>query len=263
MVKSQPESSCSSFDPSADIDETYSPGSSEFEYTLQPAHFHSRPGYQFMAQRIRVYYRLIYQIEKWSLGRRQTLSYDPKKGLEQNAFDIVRNDWIDQGIWQYRWDILPGGRQHWTHERHSDYKIPDNIPISRVFPPAAPEPTPGHNREVLEQNPNAPQTILSGTNSSASRPYYQFLHQVAKDEDWIRDQLMFEQDPGCVDISTLAYEEVKKSWMQKNIWNPDWGNAPGMEWLHEKYDDDRLSSITKSEPVVSQTEFEGLVHASL
>ena len=37
-----------------------------------------------------------------------------------------------------------------------------------------------------------------------------------------------------VDIEAMAYEAVKSSWINQKIWNPKWGELPGMTWIHEE-----------------------------
>lgn len=66
----------------------------------------------------------------------------------------------------------------------------------------------------------------------ASRPYHQFLYQISKEREWIKDELLYKQSTGFIDIDAMAYEAVKKHWMEDKIWNPQWGELPGMTWMH-------------------------------
>ncbi|KAI0548151.1 hypothetical protein F4679DRAFT_596884 [Xylaria curta] len=70
----------------------------------------------------------------------------------------------------------------------------------------------------------------------ASRPFYQFVYQLSKEREKIQQQLRRNgetiADPD--DISTAAYEAIKKVWVERGIWDEKWGIMPGMSWRHEQ-----------------------------
>jgi len=77
-------------------------------------------------------------------------------------------------------------------------------------------------------------------NPEASRPYHQFLYQVSKEREWIKDEFLYKRLTGFIDVDAMAdedvdamaYEAVKKHWIEDKIWNPQWGELPGMTWMH-------------------------------
>lgn len=194
----------------------------------QHHHCFSQPQYQFQAQKLREKDRLVYQIKQWSQGRPQTFPFDPRETYEMNAINNVRKCWINQGIWNYSWEIYHP-HVYWNHDLPLRLW---NAFILKVESPPAPaaEQEPDANKRLLASDSKVPQP-LSPTDSSASRPYHQFIYQVSREELWIRDQLKFEQLPGCVDVSAKAYESVKAFWIEQRIWDSNWTLLPGMEWL--------------------------------
>lgn len=36
------------------------------------------------------------------------------------------------------------------------------------------------------------------------------------------------------DINTQAYDKVRARWVERHIWDDEWGVLPGMAWPHEK-----------------------------
>jgi hypothetical protein len=87
---------------------------------------------------------------------------------------------------------------------------------------------------------SAPASTVYQLNTEASRPYHQFLYQASKEREWIRDELLYKRSIGFVDIDAMAYEAVKKHWMEDDIWNPQWGELPGMTWMHVDLHDKQL-----------------------
>ena len=73
-------------------------------------------------------------------------------------------------------------------------------------------------------------------NYDASRPFYQFMHQVSKERE--RFQI---DHPGeatlestAPNVNAIAYENVKQIWVKRGLWNKNWGILPGMKWNHEE-----------------------------
>ena len=36
---------------------------------------------------------------------------------------------------------------------------------------------------------------------------------------------------GTIDVEAKAYEDIKNIWIKEKIWNPKWGQLPGMTWM--------------------------------
>ncbi|KAI8723304.1 hypothetical protein NCS52_00186100 [Fusarium sp. LHS14.1] len=196
--------------------------------------------------------------------RRQTQPWDDSFDMRGNAYNNVRNSWIEQGIWRKVWD------EPWAKER--DVGLSDQSPHS-----LKPEPTksqPGYRwghedggpppDKEFERDPyrtiRAPRARLGGMsldekwyvegsipgpnfpvpkprarNSEASRPYRQFLYQIAKEREWIKDEMDFRRAfrPYNLDLDSMAYKTVKHNWKWERIWKPEWDKLPGSTWAHE------------------------------
>ncbi|VUC32781.1 unnamed protein product [Clonostachys rosea] len=73
----------------------------------------------------------------------------------------------------------------------------------------------------------------------ASRPYHQFLYQLSKEREWVRDELLYKQRGQHIyDLDDRAYRSLRNNWIKDEIWNNKWDELPGMKWRHEEYDED-------------------------
>ena len=195
--------------------------------------------------------------------RMRNLPFDPTLDLQANAQNNVRSRWVEQGIWKSEWGPawpkgteasdprtwpLPKGPSPyggWGHEEEPKREL-------------IPEPELARNREdnytpfslfgdLLKEQLEAKRSATdskrditeelataSKRDTSASRPYHQFLYQVSKECGWIKDELQHQGSAGSVDIKAKAYENVKKIWIEDQIWNLKWGELPGMTWMHEE-----------------------------
>jgi len=81
-----------------------------------------------------------------------------------------------------------------------------------------------------------PASVL-GHGVSPSRPFHQFKYQVSLESAWVRDEREFRQSDSTVDIEAEACEQIKSLWIEDRIWNPLWGDVPGMVWMHEEIDE--------------------------
>ncbi|KAH7175619.1 hypothetical protein EDB81DRAFT_849807 [Dactylonectria macrodidyma] len=103
----------------------------------------------------------------------------------------------------------------------------------------------------------------------ASRPYPQFLYQAYKERDWIEDEMNYkartnshEARSSVIDLKTLdemAYESVKKNWIEDGIWKSDWDDFPGGTWAHEDPDEQDVveapaASVPAESKILSETE---------
>ncbi|KAM6533876.1 hypothetical protein FALCPG4_006822 [Fusarium falciforme] len=226
----------------------------------------STPLHQFNSQTRREQDKLERQRSGMKAGRRQTQPWDDCFDIRGNAYNNVRNSWIEQGIWRKAWD------EAWAKE--TDVGLFDPSPRSLT-----PEPTksrPGHqwghedggpppdqefgpdpfrtiyvvgelgmSEEEFHQRlpkwyvqgslegPNYPIPYPRARNSEGSRPYRQFLYQIVKEREWIKDEMDFQIRPYNVDLDSMAYETVKNNWIEDRIWKPEWNELPGSTWAHE------------------------------
>lgn len=70
----------------------------------------------------------------------------------------------------------------------------------------------------------------------ASRPFHQFLWQLARQRDLMtgKPTIRTAASVASIDINTMAYEAVKGLWDRMGIWDTEWGVMPGMSWMHER-----------------------------
>ncbi|KAK2611909.1 hypothetical protein QQS21_002015 [Conoideocrella luteorostrata] len=111
------------------------------------------------------------------------------------------------------------------------------------------------------QTPQYPIPRPTVCNPEASRPYHQFKYQIPKERVWIRDE-MFYKKPGTrvdltCDLDAMAYESVKSIWIKDGIWRSEWSDMPGMKWMYEGPEEEKLvetpaaaSSVKRGQPEV-------------
>ncbi|KAM0417270.1 hypothetical protein ACHAPT_012711 [Fusarium lateritium] len=238
------------------------------------AHYKSTPINQFESQVKRERERLEYQISEQSFGRRQTLPWDDSLDLEANPQNNVRSRWVEQGIWGDSWgpawpknsqplstkeaggpssgpydpatsDSRPGAR--WGHEEPDPEPEPEPESESEPKPESAPEhffayrqPKPPRRRPIwYVQTPWGPVArypipIPTVRNPETSRPYHQFLYQISKEREWIKDEMAHTAPGSAIDLDAMAYESVKNNWIKDGVWHPEWDDRPGMTWKHEE-----------------------------
>ncbi|KAF2793599.1 hypothetical protein K505DRAFT_325359 [Melanomma pulvis-pyrius CBS 109.77] len=224
--------------------------------------FQSTPSAQFKSQTTREIEHIIYQRQEWLYGRKQTLPFDITLDFLANAENNIRARWVEQGIWKEEWgSAWPKGAKasdnRWVYSRQN---TGGPSPLLRwgheeeLEPKPASEPELEAKREINifdewgQKEPNSANegsghtsipdvtTEPAGTikcDTSASRPYNQFLFQVSKESEWITDQLQYKRPTGMIDIDNMAYTSIKSNWLEDDIWNPEWGELPGMTWMHE------------------------------
>ncbi|KAM5347194.1 hypothetical protein ACJ41O_010199 [Fusarium nematophilum] len=239
-------------------------------YETALAHPETRPLAQFRKQVDREHRRLLYQRRAQSRGRPQTLPFDPCLTVRKNAENNVRTYWVDQGIWEERWgpaweagpnplkvdDDGEVGGDGPFQGRHDPVKAGDWISYITRWgheePAPAQEkcPTDGRPRPdpltylYLPTCPHGPVSLYYPPRPfvqypDASRPHRQYVYQVRKESEWIRDEwwegkqssYIFETPPS--DPIGKAFEDVKKQWIDDGIWNSAWDTVPGSTWAHE------------------------------
>lgn len=247
-------------------------------YLRRAARNASRPITQFMNQARREMYRLSEQEQGIKRGRRPTLPYDDTADSAVNAENNVRRRWVAQGIWAREWGpAWPKGRtkppaisgraygddgpfrglyavrphqpwqgETWGHEDPSPGPEPASEPPlswSSQRRKARPEEQtiPQPLKYLRKPGGVYPQYRIPKTlvrSPEASRPYRQFQYQVSQERKWIKDELDYKPPIEPVDIDALAYKAIRANWVQDGIWNPNWGELPGMTWHHEEPDEE-------------------------
>ena len=153
--------------------------------------------------------------------------------LEDAAEANVKYRWIQQGIWDGRWDSQP--YKIWMHE------------LQNVLPPARPsdsvkedvttklDPARKRKRAELEREYHEiVQGAVNHQNRQSSRPCYQFLYQLCQEREWIKLGLSTEGEDQQTNLDTNAYGIVKSRWIRDGIWDDDWSFLPDTSWRHER-----------------------------
>ncbi|KAI1413473.1 hypothetical protein F5Y13DRAFT_189378 [Hypoxylon sp. FL1857] len=137
--------------------------------------------------------------------------------LYNQAFEEVKAQWVEQGIWRESWGLNgkgPAATDRWKHEER----------LQCVFDEAVNKPgyearyRPKWKAEVIHQH-------------EASRPIHQFIYQMGNERERLAAGKEGE-DAG--DISSDAYHIVRMRWADRHIWDEGWSVLPGMTWQHEK-----------------------------
>ncbi|KAI5863894.1 hypothetical protein GGS23DRAFT_518902 [Durotheca rogersii] len=136
--------------------------------------------------------------------------------LFDQAFEEIRSQWVEQGIWKNSWDRDeqgPTSDDSWKHEDPLP-DLPPNNGVGTRFQP-------GWRAELVRER-------------EASRPINQFFYQVKKEQERLVAPHDGSLESSPPDISSLAYDIVRGTWTAKHIWDEDWGVLPGLIWRHEK-----------------------------
>lgn len=210
-------------------------------WDLKKEHRASWPYYQFEAQKRELERQEIDQDPNWGSAVRVA---HPQ--LAQHIHNIVKQRWVDQGIWNEAWDGETDGLYmgKWKHEEPCESGSEVDLDVedkhSTFSPPARAKAKANCRRPMSDER----QAMADGRlawryGRDASRPFEQFNYQVSMEckrlQDEIkssgRTELMISIPPN---ISTTAYETVRGTWIERGIWNRKWGILPGMSWKHEQ-----------------------------
>ncbi|KAI9769277.1 MAG: hypothetical protein M1840_004406 [Geoglossum simile] len=127
------------------------------------------------------------------------------------AREKVKKLWVEQGIWNNKWDQFAYGR--WKHEEPLELEQPESD---------------DEKRRIAERR------VLRERKREASRPYHQFVYQISKERERTQEESENGEGADAADINTRAYENVRNTWTKRKIWNGRWGILPGMSWKHEE-----------------------------
>jgi hypothetical protein len=157
---------------------------------------------------------------------------------DKMAHETVKKRWIEQGIWNNKWNNMADGR--WKHEEplevESELETDSEAESSSRFFSFPPRPQPKSRRPKsdVEKRRIAERRVVREREREASRPYYQFVYQISKECERIQEESVNGEGTITADINTRAYENVKNTWTKRGIWNGRWGILPGMSWKHEE-----------------------------
>jgi hypothetical protein len=129
------------------------------------------------------------------------------------AVKSIKDQWIEQGIWDSTWDDtrLTDERWYWKHE---------------VRPGVTGQLRPGHWM---------PESLHDS--SSASRPSNQFVFQLKVEcrrlAELLRDRSSVLSGSILHTIYSNAYTSLRNLWVSWGIWYSGWKVMPGTSWIHE------------------------------
>ncbi|KAI9661287.1 MAG: hypothetical protein M1821_009614 [Bathelium mastoideum] len=177
----------------------------------------------------------------------KTMRLRPIGVYENDAHEWVRNCWKEQGIWKDNWvNELPRGS--WKHEENHESgsgSSGDTGPEGHLLPSSGSigkrsHPRPRDRRNSEENRVTLVRSDVRVREHDVSRPFHQFVYQVAKDRERTADNPETDQTItiSAHDINTISYEAIKATWTRRGIWNHKWGILPGMRWKHEEPLDD-------------------------
>ncbi|KAJ5158880.1 uncharacterized protein N7500_008531 [Penicillium coprophilum] len=211
------------------------------KWQLLRDHEASRPCQQFDAQVDEMVTRIKEEIKN------RTLVIPNGDTMDSLAYDRVKKDWVEQGIWNEEWYCTPS--EQWMHEKPLEAVETDMV-IGI------------HSSPSTGKNIQGGQGAKQKPGDESSRPFHQFIYQISRERERIESDYDF---PGAApvsaptDIHTKAYENVKEIWIKRGIWNNQWGILPGLAWKHESplhmldNDYDLIPSPTKARGHVQLT----------
>ena len=152
---------------------------------------------------------------------------------EDAAEANVKYRWIQQGIWDERWESEPS--KTWKHER-DDTLLPRTCSESTSDGLITGFGT-KRERQGLEPEEDYAESLrcaIDFQNRQSSRPCYQFLYQFCQERQWIKMGLSNGNQSQHANLDTTAYENLKSRWIRDGIWDDEWTSIPGTTWRHER-----------------------------
>ena len=166
----------------------------------------------------------------------RTLDITIGTNFHQIARDNVKNRWVEQGIWNEKWNRMADGC--WKHEEPLELESESETEPRSVFSFSIEQPRLRQRRPKSDEEKwqMAQRRARLEREREASRPFNQFIYQVSKERERTQDETGNRKAMATTapDINTTAYEAVKNTWIKRNIWNRSWGTLPGMFWKHEE-----------------------------
>lgn len=159
----------------------------------------------------------------------------------------VEADWREQGIWIENWTGNVNAMVAWKHQLPLDSDTEsesecEEQPRSSLFglpsPPRKPHKKPNAT-ELLQKLPaRLERRRQKECDGEASKPLYQFKHQVDKEREYIQEQVAHGKRREVGDIDEMAYHTVRNWWIDQRIWFSKWQPLPGMQWMNEMPSED-------------------------
>ena len=159
----------------------------------------------------------------------QPVIHDWEEAAEAN----VRYRWVQQGLWDERWDDQ--AYKIWKHEsqdslppEQASFFVKDTVVSDLGLRRRRPQ------KDLEDEYQEAVKFAVEHESRQSSRPCYQFVYQLCEERQWIKMGLSNAIQGADVDIDTRAYESVKSRWIRDGIWEDDWNLIPGVSWRHER-----------------------------
>ncbi|KAF2176606.1 hypothetical protein K469DRAFT_438086, partial [Zopfia rhizophila CBS 207.26] len=209
----------------------------ERRWQLVRERWQSLPKKQFAAQRSEEEERI------YEAHENRTRRLHAGTNIYQLAYENVKKRWVEQGIWNDKWNDMASGR--WKHEEQlalgseseTEAEAKTQSPLFSFFQ-KEPQSKPRRPKSDEEKRRIAERRATREREREASRPFHQFVYQVSKERERIQDEAESGEVTAAAttsaDINTRAYENVKNTWIKRCIWNRKWGILPGMSWKHEE-----------------------------
>ncbi|ESZ94491.1 hypothetical protein SBOR_5139 [Sclerotinia borealis F-4128] len=240
----------------------------ERRFKLGMEHSASEPDRQFIHQ---------VRDEKWRIIHGNLNRTYPLRGGIDDPDKIARKNvtkrWVEQGIWNSKWNQSASGR--WKHEEplesesesESELELvtePEAGPPSPIFSffPKKPQPIARQSKTVDEMRQVAERRFIQKRERELSRPYHQFVYQISTERERIKEESTNREGIVTADINTRAYENVKNTWIKRSIWNKRWGVLPGMSWKHEHPFEELVHEELGDDPVVAKPVVDGDLQAA-
>jgi len=192
----------------------------------------------------------------WRKGKFGPGPFDTVK----RAREILKADWIEQGIYNNKWKSLRNAR--WKHEEPLQLESasePDSEGQHSLFGVQPKQPRQSKNDK--EKRRVAERRTKRELERQASRPNHQFRYQMNKVRKRIEEELMSGELTEIADIENKVYQTVKDLWVKWGIWwDGRWNILPGTSWKHEERSEQeapfRFSSIPANEPDTANLQFD-------
>jgi hypothetical protein len=148
--------------------------------------------------------------------------------FETEAVQVVKKRWVEQGIWKDMWDQVIAGRYgivgKWKHEENLEFESKYVGGPGGLFSMC--------ERQLKSKDELiriAERQVVRGRQREASRPYHQFVYQTSKERQRIEKGLTSGEGVEAADIDSMAHENVKRTWIERGIWDSKWSKLPGMD----------------------------------
>ena len=154
---------------------------------------------------------------------------DLKEAAEAN----VRYRWIQQGIWDERWEHEL--HKIWKHElQDSPLQVEHVKPSTNVKVGEQGTTRKRSYSDSKNEYQEVVQAAVNFQNTQLSRPCYQFVYQFCEERQWIKMGLSNQTEDPHANVDTKAYANLKSRWIRDGIWDEDWTLIPGISWRHER-----------------------------